>query len=733
MPLRRNLSKLFGIWLLVGAFTSIARANEPGAGKGDWLLHPIAQRAKVSGSKEAGQIILENGLIRRVLKLEPNAATCGFDNLMTGESILRGVKPEAIVEINGQTFNVGGLLGQPDYAYLKPQWLEHMTRDPSAFSFQSFEIGKTAARFQWKPPARMAGVAWPPPGVSVVLKFTAPGNHPELKGVAIDVHYEIYDGIPLLAKWISITNNSAKPIEVNSFVSEVLAVVEHDSRVDEQARFQTPGLLHVESDYAFHGMDPETANQTTQWLPDPQYRTQVNYLRKTPCLLESKPPIGPDVIVAPGESFESFRTFELAFDGTDRERNGLAVRRMFRLLAPWAMENPILMHVTSSKPAAVKAAIDQCADVGFEMVIMSFGSGFDIENENPQYISQIKSLVQYANAKGIRLGGYSLLASRGDSGPDNEVINPVTHKPGGAIYGQSPCLGSVWGQNYFKKLRAFTEATGLNAIEHDGSYPGDLCAATNHPGHRGLDDSQWTQWRTITNFYEWCRGRDVYLNVPDFYFLNGSSKVGMGYRETNWSLPRDQQIIHARQNIYDGTWEKTPSMGWMFVPLTQYHGGGAAATIEPLHEHLQAYEAHLANLFGAGVQACYRGPRLYDTEETRQLVKKWVDFYKSRRAILDSDIIHVRRADGRDIDCILHVNPALATKGLAMVYNPLDMPVHRKLKLPVYYTGLTDRALVRIHDGEPATIPIDRFFNLMVPVDLPAGGCTWIEISEPSN
>jgi len=205
--------------------------------------------------------------------------------------------------------------------------------------------------------------------------------------------------------------------------------------------------------------------------------------------------------------------------------------------------------------------------------------------------------------------------------------------------------------------------------------------------------------------------------------------VGMGYRETNWSLPREQQLIHARQNIYDGTWEKTPSMGWMFVPLTQYHGGGAAATLEPLHEHLTAYEAHLANLFGAGVQACYRGPRLFDTDETRQLVKKWVDFYKSRRAILDSDIIHVRRADCRDIDCILHVNPTLATTGLAMVYNPLNVDVHRQLKLPVYYTGLTDKAVVRVRDGAPQTLVIDREFNLEVPIDVPAQGYTWIEIS----
>jgi hypothetical protein len=26
-----------------------------------------------------------------------------------------------------------------------------------------------------------------------------------------------------------------------------------------------------------------------------------------------------------------------------------------------------------------------------------------------------------------------------------------------------------------------------------------------------------------------------------------------GYREDNWSLPRAQQLIHARQNIFDGT------------------------------------------------------------------------------------------------------------------------------------------------------------------------------------
>ena len=108
----------------------------------------------------------------------------------------------------------------------------------------------------------------------------------------------------------------------------------------------------------------------------------------------------------------------------------------------------------------------------------------------------------------------------------------------------------------------------------------------------------------------------------------------------------------------------------MFVPLVEYHGGGEAATLEPLAEHLDAYEAHLMQNFGCGVQACYRGPRLFDGDETKAMVKKWVDFYKRYRAILESDIVHLRRPDGRASDGVLHVNPQLATRGLALFLIP---------------------------------------------------------------
>ena len=700
----------------------------------DWLIDGNSFIAKAQPTPDGQELELANGLVRRVIRLQPGSATVAFDNLMTSASLLRSVRPEAIVELNGRRFNVGGLSGQPIHNYLDPRWLERMRPDPDSFRFSSFHFGRTQPRFPWQKHSNWLSqdMPWPPPGAAVTLLFLPPTNCP---AVEVQVHYELYDGLPLISKWLTLSNASTQPVTLDSLIVEQLAIVEPESIVDgTPANFR--GVyrdLEAFSDYSFGGdMSGNADAPAIHWVSDPLYATQVHYERKTPCLLECSPTNGPSAQIQPGETYESFRVFELVHDGTDRERRGLALRRAYRALAPWTQENPILMHVRSAKPDAVKLAIDQCAELGFELVIMTFGSGFDIENEKPEYLAELKEIANYARSKGIALGGYSLLASRSID-KDDDVINPTTGTTGGARFGNSPCLGSRWGEDYFRKLRQFFEKTGCNVLEHDGSYPGDVCASTNHPGHLGLADSQWKQWKIISGFYEWCRGRGIYLNVPDWYYLCGSSKCGMGYRESNWSLPREEQEIIERQNIFDGTWEKAPSMGWMFVPLTEYQGGGAAATIEPLRDHLPHYETRLANLFGAGVQACYRGPRLFDCDDTKAVVKRWADFYKQHRAILDSDLIHLRRADGRDWDGWLHVNSHLAERGLAMFYNPLETPITRDIQLPLYYTGLQNKAIVRPEDGNSATVSIARDYSATVKVQIPARGRTWLLIQEAKN
>ncbi len=686
----------------------------------DWLVQGSDTPAGIYRSVDGKSLVLANGLIRREFRLAPNAATVVFDNLMTGETILRGVKPEARVTVNGQPVEVGGLTGQPNYAFLAPEWLDALVAAPGAMTFTGFETGLPRERMAWARVRHHAPDAvWPPKGVYMRMDYAMPADGP---AITVSVHYELYDGIPVLSKWITVQNHSASPVRLDSFTSEVLAVVEYGSDVDNRGVDYITPNLHVETDYAFGGMGVrDSSRHTVHWVPDPQYETQVNYERMNPCLLEVRPALGPAIDIAPGESFESFHTFLLVRDSTDRERNGLAQRRMYRTIAPWVTENPLMLHVRQSDPETVHKALDQCAEVGFEMAILSFGSGFEIEDTSRENRERMKAYADYAEQRGVELGGYSLLASRSIDAASNVVMGEGESP----TFGHSPCIGSEWGKDYFANLYDYYPATGFDLLEHDGSYPGDTCRATTHPGHRGYEDSQWTQWRTISDYYKWCRGKGISLNVPDYYYLAGSTKSGMGYRETNWSLPRAQQVIHTRQNIYDGTWEKTPSMGWMFVPLTEYQGGGEAATIEPLDTHLEHYEKMLFSNLALGVQACYRGPRLFDTDRTKAMVKKWVDWYKTYRDILESDLIHGRRANGRDLDWMLHVNPRLKHKAMLVVFNPTDADVTRTLEVNLYYTGLSDMATVSGADGENITVPIERDFSAEIEVLVPGEGFAW--------
>ena len=909
----------------------------------DWMLQKNGSKAGLF-KNEDGQLVFSNALISRTFSVDPAFATVGMRNLITDEGMLRAVKPEASIEVDGLHINVGGLLGQPVYNFLKKDDLKLMTANQAAFQAVDFRIENTKERFPWKRrmewiPKEFQDVLWPAPGKELIVSYQAseevlsallktqtkrdarrelliedgfnvldsnwsirhsqvhnranfenegkpgelytlsnsalfaerdvpekaeafvmkvnPGTDEsnshglglalqiegkwykisfagrnkiyfydgenykrigskipskdsflrlelangellalfsedgekwkELKQLSFDngakatlirigkmnsdasveavadhgkisrskveyfavlgaqqpmkaeefdyltrlkveVHYELYDNLPLMSKWITINNGSSKAVMLNKFKSELLAVL--DPATDPFQLFnghvQTAiPNISVETDFSGGRSISMTNNERNyRWLPDSEYVTNRGNGTRTANLLDVGPQFGPDQQIAAGASFESYRVWEMFHDSRDRERKGLQVRKMWRTISPWIYENPVFMHLKKSDPDFAKKIIDQCADVGFEMVILSFGSGADVTDASKENVAMMKDLADYAHSKDITIGGYSLLASR-SAGVDNNVISPEGMKP---RFGRAPCLESEWGRDYFESLYKFYGDTGHDIFEHDGSYAGDVCASTNHPGHKGLADSHWNQYIRIRDFYRWCRSKGIYLTIPDVYFANGGSKTGMGYREKNWSLPRRQQDIIERQNIYAGTWEKTPTMGWMHVPLEQYHGGGAAATYEPLKDHLEDYETRLANLFGLGVQAAWRGSRLYDTAETKTLVKKWVDFYKEHRAILDSDLIHVRQPDGQDYDAMMHVNPDLEEKGLLMVYNPLDDPIQKEISVNLYYTGLKKEARISEQGGKFVKYKIADTGKVKLMLDIPANSRTWFVI-----
>ena len=262
----------------------------------DWLVTPIQTKAGVYRRSHPDEIVMTNGLVRRIWRLSPNAATVALDNLITGESLLRSVRSEALVELDGVKYSVGGMEGQNVHNYLDPRWLDKMTANAAAFRFASFQVGKTTERFLWKKRSSWMpqDMPWPPPGASLTLSFTPPPTAtPAVSQVRVNVHYEMYDGLPLLSKWITVENGAGKPVRLRTFVSEILAVVEPESVVDPTPVWQTPNI-NVETDYTFGGMSGPNHGHAVFWVSDPLYATQVNYELKTPCLLQCRPPRGPD-------------------------------------------------------------------------------------------------------------------------------------------------------------------------------------------------------------------------------------------------------------------------------------------------------------------------------------------------------------------------------------------------------------------------------------------------------
>ena len=119
----------------------------------------------------------------------------------------------------------------------------------------------------------------------------------------------------------------------------------------------------------------------------------------------------------------------------------------------------------------------------------------------------------------------------------------------------------------------FINKTGLSMVETDGPYGGQTCASDTHTHHTGYLDSVFWQNRLQSQFFADLRQLNVFINQPDDYFFHGGSKTGMGYIEWQYSTPRWIDITVARQTIYDDTYFRLPTQGWMIVPLVQYEIG----------------------------------------------------------------------------------------------------------------------------------------------------------------
>lgn len=142
----------------------------------DWLIDGSSYKAGIYRSDDDKNIILSNGLIRRVFKVSGNCGTVGFDNLMTGESILRALSPEAEIVLSGTNYKVGGFseVAWANRAYLTPERIAVLIGDEEAMQFIGFETGPIEKRFDYKPVGNNSDYEWPPKGVHLQLDYKLP-------------------------------------------------------------------------------------------------------------------------------------------------------------------------------------------------------------------------------------------------------------------------------------------------------------------------------------------------------------------------------------------------------------------------------------------------------------------------------------------------------------------------------------------------------------------------------
>ena len=713
----------------------------------DWLIHPPVEASSVQicpdEKKQSARILITNGLVSRTfLVADGNLGCTSLRRIDKDIEFLRTIKPEVRICLDGNWMEVGGLTGAPDNAFLTPAWLPMLRSKSDSFHLVSMEVGGCVKPYEWQPKCNAPeGIVWPAKGQRVTFRFAAPESG-RFKGCGVAVSYEIYDGIPVMMKTFKFLNKSGKEVVVTKFEGEHLAVQPTNS-----------AMMHVESDYSFalansaesssglgiHGNGARAAFKeyyvgggTTRLIRDPNWGSMATlnpaediFLGNPEnALLLSQPPTGPNWTVKPDESFDAFRTFEILNDSTDRERQFLAQRRFYRKLAPQTNEKMFEVHAPVSRDiGTLGPLIDQMAEIGFnQLQAPEHPGGFNYADTSEGNIKSMKAICDYARPKNIRVGAYQLMmASQGwGSAADNyNCIDPATNKPGSA-FGQSACGASAWADMYYDNMWKTIEATGMGAFKPDGPYHGDPCAATDHPHHKGLEDSQWAQWSWMCKVLHEGQRRNLYLSVPDWYFLNGQTCTGMGYREATDNIDINLQTVIYRQYIYDATWHKTAQMGWVNLNTEVLHGG--------MEKNLDTYERTFFVMLSSGAQVWVRGHRLYDGPESQAMLKKWMTWYRQHAEVILGDIIHLHRPDGRGLDYTLHVNAGGKEKGMLLVFNPLDQPVKQELTIPLYYTGLTKVASISEKGGSPGTFPLDRDYQVRLPVELPANGYTWLVI-----
>jgi hypothetical protein len=385
--------------------------------------------------------------------------------------------------------------------------------DPaSPFAFLGLAQAPMDKPFEWAPGTRGAdpAIPWPHPGLHAVATFQGMAAT-AWENVTAAVHYQLLQGLPFVGRWVEVGCSEGLQcgIVLDAVECVILALNPGFSPI---ASAPYPGQSE---DFAggmplFPGTGRLTAVTSLQYGAHARHSNDVLSMGGDAGSTQPRLSIGDDeglnfplgtsgpwtsvkaYLLLHDEGWEQGGTVPLypssetywgctlgpcavpgsgtPFEGSFSERRGLALRRFLLAVAPQVAEAPLQYHLVASDSASVRAACDQMSSVGWEMLVESYGSGYDVESSDPAYLARVAGDVAYCKARGVEVGGYDLIGWTRDPGRGWGALDAAGHDTGNA------CFGSGWEDFFQGSVLNFSVATGASVIETDGESEGSAGA-----------------------------------------------------------------------------------------------------------------------------------------------------------------------------------------------------------------------------------------------------------------
>ncbi len=384
---------------------------------------------------------------------------------------------------------------------------------------------KDAKQVVWKDERSFAGSTWkscfnlsnvsifrPAPGVTRLIVRVRSLKDPILAGLSINVIYEVYEGYPVIRKWVEIRNNSVNWLRLGELViddiqlapacrsqtlltpsergsgASIVAFSREDNRQGLIVASEVPSALRMIRDTGASGYNPEHF----EWVLGPAEA------------FESEPTFvfafSGEVIQTPSaQSLPMDRAVESGFRSFLKQHLGISPAHQEAPAPQWASWTNFGPNVTD---AIVREQAEIAARCGFTLLEVDDGwqTGRLGRDANPQRFPDMLKTSQYVRSQGLRFGLW-VSCFRERNADDFKALPGAASVPEvRRLNGVAMSFASPWHQYFANDLLFLHDYYGVTYFKQDFTNIkfGDLAAGHDSRtrkesllrGLRGLLESQ---------------------------------------------------------------------------------------------------------------------------------------------------------------------------------------------------------------------------------------------------